>query len=156
MAGPSSTGNYARAGAAVGREAEKIFKVTRDNSPDMSSLVQNAAKRTAEKDIAAMKIKSEVLQRGITETTKTENYKHGIEAESAYASSKRKAGLLATAGGYLGKGIGGMGESGRELRTVGESDLLYDGRINTTKGNLDTINQQIEDFDKNGVPDSSV
>ena len=125
MAGPSSTGNYARAGAAVGREAEKIFKVTRENSPDMSSLVQNAAKRTAEKDIAAMKIKSEVLQRGVAETTKTENYKHGIEAEANLASSKRKAGLLATAGGYVGKGIAGFGDSGRELRTVGENDSYY-------------------------------
>ena len=153
MAGPSATGNYARAGAAVGNEAANLFAITAKNSPDMAGLVQAAAKRNADKQEAAYAIKSQLLQKGITETTKTANYKQGIEAEAAYKSSKRKAGILATAGGYLGKGIGGLGDSGRELREVGASDSLYDGRINTTQGNLDDINQQIEDVKTNGIPD---
>ena len=136
MAGPSSTSNYAIAGAAVGKEAENLFKVTRQNSPDMSALVQNAAKRAAEKDIAAMKIKSEILQRGVTEVTKTENYKQGVEAEANAKSAGRKAGLLATAGGYLGKGIGGLGDSDYTKRDVGASDALYDGRIQSSKDRL--------------------
>ena len=156
MAGPSATGNYARAGAAVGREMENLFAINRNNAPDMSSLVQNAAKRDAEKEIAAIEVKRDVLKKGIAEVTKTSNYKVGVEAEGEYKSAKRMAGLLATAGGYLGKGIGGLGDSGRKMRDVGASDSYYDGRITSTEASIADYNKQLEDFKVNGPPDISV
>ena len=154
MAGPSSTGNYAIAGEAVARENEKLFKVTRENSPDMASLVQNAAKRNAEKEIAAMRAKNKVLKTGVAEFAKTTNYKEGSEAEQNLKSAKRKAGLLATAGGFVGKGIAGFGPSEYELRTVGDSDQYYDTRITAAQQQVDEATKALTDFQAtNGIPE---
>ena len=150
MAGPSSTGNYAIAAEAVARENEKMFKITRENSPDMAQLVQNAATRNAEKDIAAMKARNKVLKSGVAEVAKTVNYKEGVEAEANAKSAKRKAGLLATAGGFVGKGIAGFAPSDYEKRNVGESDQYYDSRIKSAQQQIDEANQALDDFEENG------
>lgn len=139
MAGPSSTGNYARAGASVGRDAENLFKINRQNAPDMSAIVQEAAKRKAESEMKGYAIAADTLSNGLKEVTKTANYKQGIEAEAELKGAKRKAGVLAAAGGYLGTGIGGLGESGRTKREIGVGDAEYSAKTAEIRAKAEKI-----------------
>lgn len=153
MAGPSSTGNYAQAGRAASSAATDFFKINRENAPDMAGLVQKAAEVKAKETQAAYAVQSEILQRGVGEVAKTVNYKEGMEAEVNAKSAKRKAGLLAAAGGYVGTGIGGLGESDYKKRVVGESDSYYDTRIKSAQEQIADLEKQAEDFKTNGLPD---
>lgn len=129
MAGASSTSNFAQAGKAAARENERILQATLENSPNMSKIVQEAAVRRGKENIAALRAETKVQVAGLNEYTATKNSKELGDAEMDYKKSKRKAGVLAAAGGLLGTGIGGLGKSGRKKRVVGEDDGYFDSRI---------------------------
>jgi len=136
---PSATGNYARAGKAVADDAAYSFDAARTYSPKADEMVRKAAKLRAEENLAAMKIEKNLRSKGIAEYTKTKNLKTDIDAKENYKAASRKAGLLATAGGFLGKGIGGLGGSDRKRREVGANDDYYSKRIDSLRSDADTI-----------------
>jgi len=136
---PSATGNYARAGKAVADDAAYSFDAARTYSPKADEMVRKAAKLRAEENLAAMKIEKNLRSKGIAEYTKTKNLKTDIDAKENYKAASRKAGLLATAGGFLGKGIGGLGGSDRKRREVGANDDYYTKRIDSLRSDADTI-----------------
>ena len=136
---PSATGNYARAGKAVADDAAYSFDAARTYSPKADEMVQKAAKLRAEENLAAMKVEKNLRSRGVAEYTKTKNLKTDLDAKENYKAASRKAGLLATAGGFLGKGIGGLGGSDRKRREVGANDDYYSKRIDSLRSGADTI-----------------
>ena len=136
---PSATGNYARAGKAVADDAAYSFDAARTYSPKADEMVRKAAKLRAEENLAARKIEKNLRSKGIAEYTKTKNLKTDIDAKENYKAASRKAGLLATAGGFLGKGIGGLGGSDRKRREVGANDDYYSKRIGDLRSSADTI-----------------
>lgn len=136
---PSATGNYARAGKAVADDAAYSFDAARTYSPKADEMVRKAAKLRADENLAAWKIEKNLRSKGIAEYTKTKNLKTDIDAKENYKAASRKAGLLATAGGFLGKGIGGLGGSDRKRREVGANDDYYSKRIGDLRSSADTI-----------------
>ena len=136
---PSATGNYARAGKAVADDAAYSFDAARTYSPKADEMVRKAAKLRAEENLAAMKVEKNLRSKGIAEYTKTKNLKTDLDAKENYKAASRKAGLLATAGGFLGKGIGGLGGSDRKRREVGANDDYYTKRIGDLRSSADTI-----------------
>jgi len=119
MARPSATGNYARAGKAVADDATYSLDVARTYSPKADEMVRHAAKLRGQENIAAIKASEKVASAGIAQSAKTKAYETELDAKQELRGAKRKAGMLAAAGKFLGTGIGGLAPSGREKREVG-------------------------------------
>jgi len=153
---PSATGNYARAGKAVADDAAYSFDAARTYSPKADEMVRKAAQLRAEENLAAMKVEKNLRSRGVAEYTKTKNLKTDIDAKENYKAASRKAGLLATAGGFLGKGIGGLGGSDRKRREVGANDDYYSKRIGELRSDADAIrNTPLPSFSSPDSTDTS-
>ena len=142
MAGASSTSNFAQAGKAAARENERILQATLENSPNMGKIVQEAAVRRGKENIASLRAETKVQVAGLNEYAATKNAKELGDAEMDYKKSKRKAGVLAAAGGLLGTGIGGLGKSDRKKRVVGEDNAYFDERIKKLRSDADGIRNQ--------------
>ena len=141
MARPSATGNYARAGKAVADDATYSLDVARTYSPKADEMVRHAAKLRGQENIAAIKASEKVASAGIAEGAKTQAYKTELDAKQELRGSKRKAGLLAAAGKFLGTGIGGLAPSDRKKREVGANDEYYNKRIDQYRNQATEIRE---------------
>ena len=150
MAGPSATGNFAQAGLSAQRENERLLKATLENSPDYSKIVQEAAVRKGKEEIASARAEQKVRKAKLDQYTATKTKKEVDSAEMDYKKSKRKAGVLASAGGLLGAGIGGLGPSGRKKREIGVGDDKYNAGTEKLRAGAADLRTQAEAIDVSG------
>ncbi len=94
--------NYAQAGKAVARDAEKALDVTRKNSVDFGGLAQAGMEVRSKEKIAATKAGAYVKRAEIA-ADKTEKL-HAAKMKGA------KAGVMRKAGGLIALGVGGLAE----------------------------------------------
>ena len=114
--------DYANAGKAVAKSAEKSFAVQRKYGPDYGKLSMTAMKTQTEEKIAAMRAEADVVNAGIKatanvkkESLRQDAYKEGRKIDK----SIRKAGSIAAIGTIAGAGFLAMSdpEKGREMPT---------------------------------------
>ena len=114
--------DYANAGKAVAKSAEKSFATQRKYGPDYGKLSMTAMKTQTEEKIAAMRAEANVVNAGIKATA---NVKKESLRQDAYKAGRdidkkmRKAGSIAAIGTIAGAGFLAMSdpEKGREMPT---------------------------------------
>ena len=145
---PSATGNYAQAGRAVANDAARAFDAARTYSPKSDEIVRHAANLQAKENINLIKAEANLRKQGIGEKAKTAVQEMGLEAKQELQGAKRKAGMLAAAGKFLGTGIGGLAPSNRKKREVGTNDEYYTKRIDKYRSDIEELkNTPLPTFD---------
>ena len=129
--------NYAQAGKAVARDAEKALDVTRKNSVDFGGLAQAGMEVRSKEKIAATKAGAYVKRAEIA-ADKTEKL-HAAKMKGA------KAGVMRKAGGLIALGVGGLAEKAEK-----RDYSLYDKKIADMKSKNDADRVTMEGIDTSG------
>jgi muramidase (phage lysozyme) len=129
--------NYAQAGKAVARDAEKALDVTRKNSVDFGGLAQAGMEVRSKEKIAATKAGAYVKRAEIA-ADKTEKL-HAAKMKGA------KAGVMRKAGGLIALGVGGLAEKSEK-----RDYSLYDKKIAGMKEKNDADRATMAGIDTSG------
>ena len=129
--------NYAQAGKAVARDAEKALDVTRKNSVDFGGLAQAGMEVRSKEKIAATKAGAYVKKAEIA-ADKTEKL-HDAKMKGA------KAGVMRKAGGLIALGVGGLAEKSEK-----RDYSLYDKKIAGMKAKNDADRATMAGIDTSG------
>ena len=129
--------NYAQAGKAVARDAEKALDVTRKNSVDFGGLAQVGMKVKSNDKIAAIKAGARVKEADIA-ADKTEKL-HAAKMKGA------KAGVMRKAGSLIALGVGGLAEKSEK-----RDYSLYDKKIAGMKEKNDADRATMAGIDTSG------
>jgi len=129
--------NYAQAGKAVARDAEKALDVTRKNSVDFGGLAQAGMEVRSKEKIAATKAGAYVKRAEIA-ADKTEKL-HAAKMKGA------KAGVMRKAGGLIALGVGGLAEKSEK-----RDYSLYDKKLASMKEKNDADRATMAGIDTSG------
>ncbi len=129
--------NYAQAGKAVARDAEKALEVTRKNSVDFGGLAQAGMEIRSKEKIAATNAGAYVKRAEIA-ADKTKKV-HDAKMKGS------KAGVMRKAGGLIALGVGGLVEKSEK-----RDYSLYDKKIAEIKSKNDVDRVTMEGIDTSG------
>jgi hypothetical protein len=139
--------NYAQAGKAVARDAEKTFDVARKNSVDFGGLARAAMQTRSDEKVAAMRAGAQVTKAAI-------GAKKDLKIQDTKIKSA-KGNMMRKAGGLVALGVGGLGEKSEKRDYSFMESRIERDRAKANKLRNEAESMTLPETPKASTPDNS-